>query len=203
MEQGGEEWFEARLGNVTASRIADLMAKVKSGESAGRRNYRAELVAERLTGQRAPGFKSAAMERGNEVEQAARDAYEFLNDATIVKVGYIPHPEVNRAGASPDGLVGDDGLVEIKCPNTATHIETLQGKSVPGQYRKQMQWQMACTGRKWCDYVSFDDRLPKGLDYFCARLFRDEVEIHEITMEVVSFLGELGALELQLRGMQK
>jgi putative phage-type endonuclease len=191
MEQGTDAWFEARIGKVTASRVADVIAKTKTGYSATRDNYMAQLVCERLTKQKAEGFTNAAMQHGTETEPLARLSYEVAQNVLVDEVGFVPHPSIEMAGASPDGLVGDDGLLEIKCPNTATHIETLLSQTVPGKYNTQMQFQMACTGRKWCDFVSFDNRLPAELQLFVKRVPRDDVFIKQIEAEIVQFLAEL------------
>ena len=191
MEQGTEEWFNIRIGKVTASRVADVLAKTKTGYSTTRENYMAQLVCERLTGQKGESFTNAAMQHGTETEPLARAAYEALRDVLVDEVGFVPHPSIIMAGASPDGLVGEDGLIEIKCPNTATHIETLLSESVPNKYYTQMQFQLACTGRKWCDFVSFDNRLPKELQVFVKRVPRDDVYIRLIEDEIVKFIGEL------------
>jgi putative phage-type endonuclease len=189
--QGSDAWFAARLGKVTASRVADVIARTKTGYGASRANYMAELIAERLTGARAEGFTNAAMKWGNEQEPEARAAYEFYCDADVVQVGFVRHGQIEMSGASPDGLVGDHGLIEIKCPNTATHIDTLIGGAIPGKYATQMQWQMACTGRLWCDFVSYDPRLPERLRLFVKRLDRDAEAIMVLEHEVGLFLGEL------------
>ena len=189
--QGSDEWFQARIGRVTASRIADVMAKTKTGWGATRKNYEAQLIAERLTGEVAETFKSPAMERGNEVEAEARANYEFMNDVTVQEVGFVPHPSIQESGASPDGLVGNDGLVEIKCPNTATHLETLLGGSIKGNYMKQMQWQMACTERKWCDFVSYDPRLPASLQMHVRRIHADPELIISIEDHVNDFIADM------------
>lgn len=199
MEQRSEEWFAARLGKVTASRVADLMAMTKSGYSASRANYMAELICERLTGSQAERFSNAAMQWGADVEPQARAAYEFITDAAVSEVGFVPHQTIEMFGASPDGLVGDFGLIEIKCPNTATHIETLLNETVPAKYVTQMQVQMACTGREWCDFVSFDPRLPADLQIWTSRLHRDSAVIENIEAETVKFLGELAAKVEALR----
>ena len=191
MDQGSEEWFTIRIGKVTASRVADVIAKTKTGYSASRDNYMAQLVCERLTGQKGESFTNAAMQHGTETEPLARAAYEALQDVLVDEVGFVPHPTIEMAGASPDGMVSEDGLIEIKCPNTATHIETLISKVVPSKYNTQMQFQMACTGRKWCDFVSFDNRLPAELQLFVTRVPRDEVFIRLIEAEIVQFLAEL------------
>lgn len=199
MEQRSPEWCAARIGKATASRVADLMAKTKSGYSASRANYAAELLCERLTGERAESFTSAAMAWGTDTEPQARAAYAFLTDADVVEVGFIDHPSIPMFGASPDGLVGETGLVEIKCPNTATHIDTLLSETVPGKYITQMQVQMACTGRAWCDFVSFDPRLPADLQLWVKRVPRDDEAIRAIEAEVQAFLSELDAKVEALR----
>lgn len=189
--QGSIEWHLVRVGKVTASRMADLAATTKTGWGASRGNYMAELIAERLTGVPAEGYSSPAMKWGNETEPMARNAYAFYADTDVVQEGFTPHPTIADSGASPDGLVGEDGLVELKCPNTATHIDTLLGASVPSKYRLQMQWQMACTGRKWCDFASFDPRMPENMRLFVRRLQRDDVEIARLEKLVNEFQAEL------------
>ena len=189
--QGSEEWMAARVGKVSASRIADMTAKTKSGYSTSRANYAAELVAERLTGVKAEKFVSGPMAHGVENEAAARTMYEFMHNVNVTEVGLVLHPTIDMACASPDGLVGDDGLVEIKCPNTSAHIATLLGGAVPGQYMKQMHWQMACTGRQWCDFVSFDPRMPSDMQIYITRLHRNGVVIVELEREVRAFLAEV------------
>jgi putative phage-type endonuclease len=202
MEQGTEEWFTIRIGKVTASRVADVIAKTKTGYSASRENYMAQLVCERLTGQKGESFSNAAMQHGTDTEPLARAAYEAFQDILVDEVGFVPHPSIIMAGASPDGLVGDDGLLEIKCPNTATHIETLLSQSVPGKYNTQMQFQMACTGRQWCDFVSFDNRLPNELQLFVKRVPRDNEFIKQMEDEVVKFLNELDIKIAQLMDLK-
>lgn len=189
--QGSDTWFAQRLGKVTASRVADVAAKTKTGWGASRANYMAELVAERLTGTVAASFSNAAMQWGTEQEPEARAAYEWRKDVTVALAGFVDHPRIKMTGASPDGYVGEDGLVEIKCPNTATHIDTLLGTGVPGKYVAQMQWQMACTGRKWCDFVSFDPRLPENMRLYVCRVERDPDHIKELEAIVTGFLVEL------------
>ena len=189
--QGSDQWFAIRIGKVTASRVADILAKTKSGYSTSRDNYMAQLVCERLTGQKADGFTNAAMQWGTETEPLARAAYEALKDVLVDEVGFVPHPTIKMAGASPDGFVGQDGLIEIKCPNTATHIDTLLSESVPTKYFTQMQFQLACTGREWCDFVSFDNRLPEELQLFVKRVPRDDTYIKLMESEIVQFIAEL------------
>ena len=191
MEQGSTEWFAARLGKVTASRVADVIAKTKTGYSTSRENYMAQLVCERMTGTQGESYSNAAMQWGTDQEPLARAAYEAAKDVLVDEVGFIVHPTIIAAGASPDGLVGDDGLIEIKCPNTATHIDTLLSEKVPSKYNTQMQWQMVCTGRKWCDFVSFDPRMPEGLQLFIQRVDFDEQYVKMLEAEITEFLGEL------------
>lgn len=192
MEQRSPEWFAARCGKVTASRLYDVMARAKSGYAASRQNYMAELICQRLTGKPEEGFTNAAMMRGTELEPVAREMYALNEfDAVISEVGLIDHPTIAGFAASPDGLVNDDGLIEIKCPNTWTHLQTLKTGVPKRQYLLQMHAQMMCTGRKWCDFVSFDDRLPPELAYFKTRINFDEVLAEEIEQEVVKFLTEL------------
>ena len=191
MEQGTDDWFAVRLGKVTASRVADLMAKTKTGYSASRDNYMAQLVVERLTNTKAESFSSAAMQWGTDQEPFARAAYEAAQSVLVEEVGFVPHPRIEWAGASPDGLVGLFGMCEIKCPNTATMIETLLTEKVPAKYFSQMQMQMACTDRAWCDYVVFDPRMPAKAQLFIKRVERDEAFIVEMEAEINKFLGEV------------
>jgi putative phage-type endonuclease len=203
MEQKSDEWFAARAGRATASRIADIVAKTKSGYSASRANYMAQLVVERMTGKVAESFSNAAMDWGTEQEPYARAAYEAHSGVLVDEVGMVDHPTVAMSGASPDGLVGEDGLVEIKCPTTATHIETLMEKAAPKKYIDQMQWQMACTGRKWCDFVSFDPRMPEGLQLFVKRVERDDEYIAELESEVAAFLQEVSDKVEKLKSLME
>ena len=198
LEQGTEAWLQARCGKVTASKIADLMAKTKSGPAASRANYMAQLICERLTGTVEPTYTNAAMQHGTDTEPEARKAYELYANVFVEQVGMIPHPKIAMSGASPDGLVDDDGLVEIKCPNTATHLETLLGAPIERKYILQMQWQMACTGRKWCDFASFDPRLPESMRLFVRRIQRDELLLVEVEKEVREFISELDSKVAEL-----
>ncbi|KQY39981.1 lambda exonuclease family protein [Rhizobium sp. Root483D2] len=197
--QGSPEWLAMRAGKVTASRVADVIAKTKTGVSASRAKYAGELIAERLTGQPAERFTNGAMAWGTEKEPDARKAYEFYRDTDVAEVAFVPHPTIADSGASPDGLVDVEGLLEIKCPETHTHIETLLNKAVPSKYVTQMMWQMACTGRKWCDFVSFDPRLPESMQFFCQRVHRDEAVIAELEREVVVFINEVRGKVAELR----
>lgn len=199
IEQGSAEWHASRLGKVTASRVADVLAKTKTGASTSRANYLAELVAERLTGEPGEFFTNAAMARGTELEPLARECYVFDRSMPVVETGLVDHPHIEMFGASPDGLVGDDGLCEIKCPGTAKHIATLRGASIDGKYITQMQAQMACTGREWCDFVSYDPRLPVEMQLHVRRVPRDSAFIDEMEREIIAFIGEVDATIADLR----
>ena len=191
MEQGTTEWFAARCGKVTASRVADIIAKTKSGPSTSRENYLAQIVCERMTKKPAESYSNAAMAWGTEQEPFARAAYESVKDVLVEEVGFVLHPSIDGAGASPDGLVGLFGLVEIKCPNTATHISTLLDQKVPEKYNTQMQFQMASTGRHWCDFVSFDPRMDDGLQLFVKRVEFDPIYVSQLEKEVINFLMDV------------
>jgi putative phage-type endonuclease len=190
MEQRTDDWFAARLGKVTASRVADVIAKTKTGYGASRANYMADLVVERLTGQKASSFSNAAMEWGTEQEPNAKAAYAAKTGILVEDVGFIDHPTVAMSGASPDGFA-EEGLIEVKCPNTATHLEYVLAELPPLKYFTQMQWQMACTGRPWCDFASFDPRLPERLQLLVVRVPRDDDYIKMLEQEVTIFLQEL------------
>ncbi len=192
IEQRSPEWYQQRLGKVTASRIADMMRTTKSGYSTKRDNYAAQLVCERLTGVVAESYISKEMQWGLDNEEKAIAAYEFRYACLTEKIGFVNHPTIELAGASPDRLVGDDGLVEIKCPLTATHINTSVSGKIDPDYITQMQFQMACTGRKWCDFVSFDPRLPQNMQLFTKRIVRDNMVIDRLEKEVRLFLSEVG-----------
>lgn len=200
-EQRSPEWFAERLGKVTASRMADMLATTKSGWGAGRDDYKTQLAWERLNGVSREQFRNANMEAGIEHEPEARAAYESLYLVDVVECGFIPHPTIGMSGASPDGLVGDDGIVEIKCPILKTHTDTLEGASIKRQYELQRQWQLACTGRKWCDFVSYLDRKRHPEDGFdrrgtrlvVRRTWRNKALIAEIEKEVIIFLREVDA----------
>lgn len=199
IEQGTTEWHLLRLGKVTASRITDVLSKGKSGESAGRKNYRMELVVQRLTGLPGESFTSAAMEHGVLTEPKARFAYEAEKQQFVEQVAFVDHPSIEWFGCSPDGLV-TDGLIEIKCPNSTTHIEYLTDQKPPAKYIPQMQCQMAVTGRQWCDFVSFDPRLPDDLQLFVVRLERDQKYIEAMEAEVKKFLSEVDEMFTKLKG---
>jgi putative phage-type endonuclease len=194
IDQRTEEWFAARLGKVTASKIADVMASGRAGApSVTRANYFAQLLCERLTGRATEGYTSDAMQHGTDNEPIAINAYEMHRDVIVSPIGFVDHPSIAMSGASPDGLVGEDGLIEVKCPNSATHLATLKGGSIDGRYMKQMQWQMACTGRKWCDFVSFDPRMPEHLQLYIRHVPFDSDMVKEIESAVCEFLADLDA----------
>lgn len=191
MQQRSEDWFNARAGKATSSRVAALTARTKSGWAASRANTIAQLVAERLSGTCQDTFTSPAMQWGIDHEDEARAAYEFMTDNEVEQVGFVVADFNEWLGASPDGLVGNDGLIEIKCPNTATHIETLLGGSIPIGYQKQMMWQMICTKRKWCDFVSYDPRLPVEMQLHVERFQPDDEFGAELLHGVLSALDEV------------
>jgi putative phage-type endonuclease len=191
MEQGSAEWLQARCGSLGASQINEALATTKSGWGASRENLKNRIIAERLTGIPAETFKNSAMEWGSAQEDNARKAYEAHTGVFVDEMGIAYHPALKHTHASPDGLVGDDGLIEIKCPNTTTHIETLKAKKAPSKYVNQMMWQMRCTDRQWCDFVSFDPRLPSHLQLFIVRVERDEAIIADLEAKVAEFLTEV------------
>ena len=189
MDQRTDKWHQARLGKVTASRISDVMAVAKNGVAVTRQNYEAQLIAERLSGQPTPTFTNAAMQWGTDQEPNAKSAYSFIVDSDVEETGFVDHPLIKMSGASPDGLIGNDGLIEIKCPNTATHLRFLETEKIDKRYRYQMNWQMACTGRQWCDFVSYDPRLPDRFGIKILRIMRDDLLIEDIEYEVGEFLA--------------
>jgi putative phage-type endonuclease len=191
IEQGTEAWHQLRLGRVTASRVADIMAKTKTGVSASRGNYLIELALQRVTGTIEPMYTNEAMAWGTATEPQARVAYEVKTGNFVDQIAFVEHDIIEWFGCSPDGLVGKDGLIEIKCPNSATHWATIKDGKPPNKYVIQMQTQMACTGRKWCDFVSFDPRMPERSQLFICRVERDQKMIDEIETEVMKFLIEV------------
>ena len=197
--QGSEAWHLMRVGKITASRINDVVAMIKTGEAATRADYRIELVCERLTGKPTEGFTNSHMERGIELEPFARSAYEIATSTFVEQVAFIDHPRLKNTGASPDGLVGNDGLIEIKCPSVKTHIKTLVDKKAPSKYMNQMQWQMACTKRLWVDFVSYCPELPENMQLFIKRVERDNGIIAELEAKVLEFDEEVEAVIQQLK----
>lgn len=198
--QGTAEWLEIRCGKITASRIADVLATLKKGgEGADRKNYRIELIAERISGRIEDHYVSAEMAWGSEFEPVARSAYEIATGKIVDTVGFVLHPTFDFAGGSPDGLVGEDGGIELKCPKTTTHIKWMTGGGVPEEHQAQCLWNMACAERDWWDFISFDPRMPDGLKVYIERMERDEARIKLIEEEVVRFNGEIEAAADKLR----
>lgn len=193
IEQNTPEWHQARCGSLGASAVHEALAKTKTGWGAGRANAKARIVLERLTGTPQESFTNAAMQWGHDQEDNAANAYAFLSGNAVEVCGIYKHPSIEGTHASPDRLVGEDGLVEIKCPNSATHLDTLLSKKVPAKYITQMQWQMAVTGRKWCDFVSYDPRFPENHQVFIQRVERDDERIAELEKDVAEFLAEVEA----------
>jgi putative phage-type endonuclease len=191
IEQGTPEWHALRCGKLTSSRIADIVRRTRNGFSATRERCLGDLVAERLSGVQAPGFESPDMRWGKEHEASAIALYAFMHDASPEKVAFVDHPTIAMAGASPDRRVGADGLVEAKCPATHTHIATLRGGAIDSDYLTQMQWQMACDGRQWCDWLSYDPRMPEDMRLVVRRVRRDEVRIAELEAAARVFLAEV------------
>ena len=199
--QGSPEWFQMRLGKVTASRVADILAKTKTGPSASRQNYLIELALQRTTGIIQESYSNAAMEWGTQTEPQARVAYEVNTNNFVDQVAFIDHPSIKWFGCSPDGLVSDRGLLEIKCPNSATHWEYFKAKEPPKKYFIQMQAQIAVTGRDWCDFVSFDPRMPDRSQLLIVRVDKDEAFIAEMEAEIVKFLSEVEVEVNLMKGM--
>lgn len=214
-EQGSKEWFEWRLGCVTSSRVADCIAKLKrkAGEAACRRDMRFELACELLTGRASEHYVSRWMEEGKEKEPLARAEYELRNSVYVETVGFVTHPAIKMAGASPDGLVGEDGLIEIKCPKIETHLEYILADVVPEDYVPQMLWQLDCTERQWNDFVSYHPDLPDDLQIFTKRLtlssklesgqfkgMTAEQAISGMRLEVEQFLREVHEVVKRLGG---
>lgn len=203
MQQGTAEWFAAKVGKVSASRMGDLMARTQKGWGAPRKHYLAEKVAERLTGKTREKKRIASLEQRLEIEPDARAAYEFYRNVDVDLVGFIPHPTIANAGASPDGLIGLSGGVEIKCPDTDTHIEILTSGGIDRDYLLQMQFGMACTGRQWWDFVSFDPNMPEELNLYVRRVGRDDQLIAEIETNVIQFLEEVDQKVAQVRALMR
>jgi putative phage-type endonuclease len=200
VEQGSDEWLLLRAGLITGSKISDVMAK---GAGIVRNKYLTKLSIERIT--KTPiqmDFKSAAMIKGNADEPLAREHYEFINDVDAVQVAFVHHQTIENCGASPDSLIGDDGLLEIKCPNIETHVGYLLTKKIPGNYMSQMQWQMACTGREWCDWMTYCKDMPIHIRSMIIRVFRDEQRISEMEIAVKIFNDEVDELTLKLGQMK-
>lgn len=199
MEQRTEEWYQARLGKVTASKVASVLAKK---DSATRSDYLTDLVLERLTGKQQEFYQNEAMQWGTDTEPQARMAYEAHSNNLVDELGFIDHPTIANFGCSPDGVIGEDGLIEIKCPNSKTHLSTLLSGKAPSKYIPQMQTQMAVMNRQWCDFVSFDPRLPEELQLFVVRVNRDNEYIAKLEEEVSAFLKEVDETVTKLKGVK-
>lgn len=200
MEQGTQEWLELRLGKVTASKFSEVMTNGRGGKpSATAKSYMIKLVAEILRGQPMPFFENDAMRWGTETEPQARAMYELKNDVDVKEVAFV---ELNEfVGVSPDGLVGDEGLLEIKCPNTETQIKRfIDGVGLPKEYEAQVQGQLWVTGRKWCDFVSFDPRIDVEASYIQTRVYRDEEYIAKLEEKVTAFVEEMKEMINTLTG---
>ena len=202
LEQGTEDWLKLRLGKVTASGVADVLAKTKTGVSASRANYLIKLAIQRTTGQIEEGYTNDAMQWGKDHEAQARVAYEVASGNFVDQVGFVEHPSIAWFGCSPDGLVdGNAGLVEIKCPNSATHWSYIRQDGPPNKYYIQMQAQMACTGRSWCDFVSYDPRMPERSQLFIKRVMRENDYIAEMEEQIKQFLNEVEIEVNLMKGM--
>lgn len=196
--QGTEEWKKSRLGKVTASKINDVLAWTSRGESVTRARYRAQLANERITGEQISIPQNHHMERGVTFEPVARKKYEARTGNVVKEVGFYDHPTIPMCGASPDGTVGNDGLIEIKCPTEINHLATVVNAEVPPRYYGQIQWQLACTNRLWCDFVSYSPDAPNHLALYVLRVHRDNIWIQETETEVLKFLAEVDLLTQNL-----
>lgn len=197
IEQGSDDWLSLRSGIISGSKISHMMAK---GSGKTRDKYKTQLAIERMTGIPVKmDYKSAAMIKGNEDEPLAREYYEFLNDTDARQVTFVYHPTLKNAGVSPDSLIGEDGLLEIKCPNMETHVEYLLTKKIPGNYFLQIQWELACTTRLWCDFFSYCKELPIHLRSLMIRVYRDEQKITELENAAKQFNEEIEQLIIKLR----
>lgn len=196
LEQRTDEWLHMRAGMVTASRVADVLAKLKrkEGMAQARHDYLLEVAIGRLTGLNPETYVSPAMQWGIENEPLARGAYQIATDREVQEIGFAIHPRIKWFGSSPDGLVDEDGCLEVKCPNANTHLEYILADQVPLEYAPQMLAHMACTERKWCDFASYHPRLPKNLQLFVKRFERDDKLIAGMELEVEQFLSEVEEL---------
>ena len=190
--QRHDEWLADRVGKITASRVKGIDAKPQKGKALNATML--ELLKERLTGEVTELRINEAMQWGIDHEPYAIAAYENITGDFVVGCGLIDHPTISMSGASPDGLIGKDGLLEAKCPNTTTHLNTILTQQVPDEYLPQITWQMACTGRKWCDFVSYDPRLPEPLQTVIIRVMRDDVDIDAIENEVAACNAKLNEI---------
>lgn len=196
--QGSDEWFEMRLGKITASKISDVIAKGRSGEAVSRADYKLDLALERHSGIKTESVSTFHMQRGTELEPQARIHYELKTGTFVDQLDFVPHPTIDMAGASPDGLVGDDGLIEIKCPMRKNHARYLLSGKPPAAYIPQMAWQLACTGREWVDFVSYHPDMPNNTNLFISRYYRDEKYISEVEGLIKTFNEDVDSLVKQL-----
>lgn len=199
MEQLSQEWFEARLGKVTASRVSDVLATIKSGEAASRKNYKLQLVTERLTGKKIDTYMNQAMQDGIDREETAREIYSKIVDSQVYQDGFIQHPKIEMSGASPDGFVGKNGIIEIKCPIETTHTTNLLERKLPSKYKPQVQFQLACTEREWCDFISYNPNFELRLQLMYVRIYRDDEYIKMLEFEITKFLEEVEEMINQLK----
>ncbi|UNE54872.1 lambda exonuclease family protein [Bartonella machadoae] len=195
MDQRTAEWFQARLGKVTASNVYNILSRTAKGLPTSKyEDYKIKLMTERLTGEISQSYITPSMQWGIEHEEDALKEYEFIYDADVIKCGFIPHPTIEMAGASPDGLIGEDGLVEVKCPQSTTHLRFFMYDEIKPEYIAQMQFQMACTGRKWCHFISYNPQFvgrSTGLRMKVKRIHRDDEQIEQLTKAVEVFLAEI------------
>ena len=203
MEQRTDEWFKARLGKVTASKISDVLAKIRSGEAAVRRNYKMQLATERLTGQKTDTYINQAMQDGIDREDTAREIFEIVRDIKVEQVGFIDHPTIKMSGCSPDGKLPDNGILEIKCPVETTHTTNLLERKLPTRYIPQVQWQMACTGAEYANFVSYNPNFEPKLQLIYLDVERDDEYIEMLEEEVSTFLTEVDDIINILRELNK
>lgn len=203
IEQGSEQWLALRLGKVTGSRVADMMKRNKDGKyAASRKDYAFDLALERITGEsQGPDLSNVKwVQDGKEREPEARELYAFMKGVEVRQIGFATHAWVDLFGASPDALVGEDGLLEIKCPKAKTHLEYILAGVAPEEYTPQMDAEMACTGRQWCDFVSYHPAFPAQSQLFVVRYHRDEKRIAELVKEVAAFNAEVAEIVAKIQG---
>jgi predicted phage-related endonuclease len=191
MLQGSDEWRQARCGSVGASDAPRVVRRTKSGYSADRESLMAEKVLERLTGAPVEIFKTQAMLQGTAREPEARMLYEVVRGAEVAEVGLIPHPSIKGTHCSPDGFVGEAGLIEIKAPMAAAHLNTLLTETISEAHLVQVMWQLSCTRRSWCDYVSYNPDFPAPMQVWIKRVVRDAAFIGELEREIATFIKEI------------
>jgi putative phage-type endonuclease len=192
IEQGSPAWLKSRLGKVTASRMADLLDKTQKGvDGAKRTGYRRELVYERLTNRAIDRFVTREMQWGIDHEAEAKQVYSLITGNEVRPAPFVLHPTIAKSGASPDGFIDQDGLVECKCPASVTHIATMLADEIPEQYLPQMFWQIECSKRDYCDFLSYDPRLPANMQIWIKRLYRDETAIEKLRENVTTFLASV------------